>query len=106
MRGELISETTLVFLVCLGGRAAPKRKRRTQHTVMVQAVCCKILDTSNVMASRDGDFSEDIKSPLVPQTGWQPCISMFCYMNIVFFPSAQSAILKVKIRSYQVLSAA
>lgn len=77
MRGELISETTLVFLVCLCRRAVPARKRRIQHSnqngrqhrAMVQAVCCKILDTSNVMASTDGDFSEDIKLPLVPQTG-------------------------------------
>lgn len=31
---------------------------------------------------------------------------MFCYMRTVFFPSAQSATLKVKSRSYQMLSAA
>lgn len=69
MRGELISETTLVFLVCLCGRAAPARKRRTQHRAMVQAVFYKILDTSNGMASRDGVVNEDIKSALVSQAG-------------------------------------
>lgn len=80
MRGELISETTLVFLVCLCEREAPARKRRTQHRAlqtkrmtqhraMVQAVCYKILDTSNGMASRDGVVNEDIKSALVPQAG-------------------------------------
>lgn len=36
---------------------------------MVQAVCYKILDTSNGMASRDGVVNEDIKSALVPQAG-------------------------------------